>query len=114
MKHIMKHAMILLKARPGLPPDQVAILEKASTDLEALADSSRPAGIMEGKFYDIHNAMMEELYEALPEDEEMMLIAEAPDFQGVDEEVNKRSEAIWVRKELQGRFGIPDPLDYEP
>lgn len=104
VKHIMKHANSLLKLK-GLRDSQQIIVVSYSEMLEALAESDVPKAEMETTFYTRHDQMMKELLGSLTDEEAEALKADFPRG-GVKWET-------WVRKRLQERFGIPDPLDYE-
>ena len=105
LKHILKHAMTLMKLGGPLTDSQMIVVNSTAEALEALSESEMPHGLMEQKFYTIHDSMMNELLESLSEDESLELQVNFPG-KGVKFET-------WARKELQQRFSIPDPLDYE-
>jgi hypothetical protein len=104
MRHIMKHAMSLMKLGAPLNDTQMIIVNSTAEAFEALSESDMPKGLMEQKFYTIHDGMMNELFESLSKDDRVKMSKEAP------KQVKFKT---WVRKELQKRFGIPEPLDYE-
>jgi len=103
MKHIMKHAMTLMKLT-GLTDAQQTVVDVASEKLEALADSDTPKGLMEQEFYSVHDAMMTDLYNSLDDEDKMQMEAHRPPQVKFE---------TWARKTLQERFGIPDPMSYE-
>jgi cytochrome c553 len=75
-----------------------------SQRLEALSESDMPKGLMEQRFYDIHDEMMEDILHSLDEDDLMQLEAHCP---------TQVKFETWARKSLQKRFSIPDPMEYE-
>ncbi len=104
LKHILQHAVALAMLEGDMTEDQRVILRDAAVRLGALAESDMARGFMEEKLFTIHDGMMDELLGSLPEEEEIQLQAALP-AGGVKFET-------WARKELQARFGIPDPLEY--
>jgi len=104
VQHIMKHAMHLLKIG-GLNDTQMIIVASTSEALEAVAESGMEKGLMEQKFYTIHDGMMGELFNTLSETEDAELQADFPGG-GINFDV-------WVRKCLQEQFKINDPLEYD-
>jgi hypothetical protein len=103
MKHILKHSNALLILR-GLTDAESMIIRPAAKELAKLADSDMPKGLMEQKFYDVHDAMMEDILHSLDEDDLMQLEAHCP---------AQVQFETFARKTLQKRFSIPDPMEYE-
>jgi hypothetical protein len=105
VQHIMKHANHLLKILPGLTDSQQIIVASSAEEFEALAESGMAKGLMEEKFYTIHDQMMDELLGTITEEEEIGLQVDFPGG-GV-------KWATWAHDRLQSQLGINDPLDYE-
>lgn len=104
VRHIMGHAMDL-KDLEGLTDEQQVIVDSAALELRALAESDMPKGLMEQKFYTIHDQMMAGLYRALSPEDDAALEAHFPGG-GVKKET-------WIRLQLQGKFGISNPIDLQ-
>ncbi len=104
LKHILRHSVALLQLEE-LTEDQTIRVRASAQLLSALAESDMPKGLMEEEFYKIHDQMMSNLYEGLEEEDQAALMADLPRG-GVKFET-------WVRKELQARFKIPDPMEYD-
>ena len=102
MKHILKHAGTLSKLAITNEAKR-DILVIAADDLNRLVESDMPKGLMEQRFYELHDAMMEDILHSLDEEDLMQLEAHAPPQVKFE---------TWARKHLQERFKIPDPMEY--
>lgn len=108
MRHITEYRAAMLEAVMDETPAIKTLAKDHAKNVNGLVRSKLKATVMEGRFYELHDQFIEDVYSTLDDEK----------TKGVDEEVAKWSErgvkdSTHRRKLVQELLGLPDPTDFE-
>lgn len=114
MKHIIEYKGAVLETALELSREIQTLAKDHAANLNELVNGTEPKGIMNGMFYQMHDAFILAVTLALTDEQQSIIDDKAKGVgAGVIPEARERTMGTVKRKLVQELTGLPDPLTFE-